>query len=84
MTIINKWIIPNTKNKYELHLIEYTENKTDWEVWSNISKKHLKDTTAFKKYRGLMRTYGINFSTDQEIIQKKIYLKDIIKLCKAI
>lgn len=81
MKIINKWDIPGTKNKYELHLIRYNENKTDYEVWSNKSKKHLKDTTSYGVYRGLMRTFGLKFEDDKDVIQKKMYLKDIVKLC---
>lgn len=81
MKIIDKWIIPNTKNKYELHLVRYTEDKTDWEVWSNKSQKHLKDTTAYGKYKGMMRTFGLTFEDEKDTVQRKMYLKDIIKLC---
>lgn len=81
MKIINRKVIPGTRNRYELHLVEYTKDKTDWEVWSVRSQKHLKDTTAYGRYNGLMRTYGINFTTDQETVQKKIYLRDLLKMC---
>lgn len=83
MKIINKWIIPKTRNKYELHLVEYTEDKTDYEVWSVRSQKHLKDTTAYGRYKGLMRTFGITFEDEKDNVQKKMYLKDIIRLCEV-
>ena len=81
MRVINKWIIPGTKERYELHFVEYNEGKREFEVWSKRSQKHLKDTTAFNQYRGLMRTFGIKFEDEKDCIQKKMYLKDIIKLC---
>lgn len=84
MKILDKWIIPGTKNKYELHLVEYNQDKTDYEVWSVRSQRHLKDTTSWGTYKGLMRTFGLTFENEQDTVQRKMYLKDIIKLCKVI
>ncbi|MGL6118977.1 MAG: hypothetical protein ACRC0V_00570 [Fusobacteriaceae bacterium] len=83
MKIINRWIIPGTKNKYELHLVEYTKEKIDYEVWSNRSQKNLKDTTSWGTYKGLMRTFGLVFEDEKDTVQRKMYLRDIIKLCEG-
>lgn len=81
MKIINRKVIPGTRNRYELHLVEYTKDKTDWEVWSNRSQRHLKDTTSWGSYKGLMRTFGITFENEKDNVQKKMYLKDLLELC---
>ncbi|MEG0236780.1 MAG: hypothetical protein RR523_12260 [Cetobacterium sp.] len=83
MKILNKWIVPNTKDRYELHQVKYNDDKIDFEVWSNISKKHLKDTTSWGKYKGFMRTYALKFETEKDTIQRKVYLKDILMLCEV-
>lgn len=83
MKIINRKVIPGTNGRYELHLIKYNENKTDYEVWSNKSQKHLKDTTAYGKYKGMTRTFGLTFENEKDTVQRKMYLKDIIKLCEV-
>lgn len=83
LKILNKWEIPNTKGNYELHLIRYNDDKTDYEVWSNRSKKHLKDTTAWGTYKGLTRTFGLTFEDEKDTVQRKMYLKDIIKMCEV-
>lgn len=83
MKIINKWVVPGTRNKYELHLVEYSKDKTDFEVWSNRNEKYLKDTTSWGKYKGLMRTYGLTFKDEHDTVQRKVYLKDIIKMCEV-
>ncbi|ERT70084.1 hypothetical protein HMPREF0202_00004, partial [Cetobacterium somerae ATCC BAA-474] len=77
MKVLNKWDIPGTNGRYELHLIKYNENKTDYEVWSNRSKKHLKDTTAWGTYKGLMRTFGLVFEDEKDTVQRKMYLKGV-------
>lgn len=83
LKILNKWEIPNTKGNYELHLIRYNDDKTDYEVWSKRSKKHLKDTTSWGTYKGLMRTFGLTFEDEKDTVQRKMYLKDIIKMCEV-
>lgn len=83
MKIINKWEIPGTKGLYELHLVQYTQDKTDYEIWSNKSQRHLKDTTSYGRYKGLLRTYGLKFEDEKDSIQKKIYLKDILRMCEV-
>lgn len=81
MKVVKKWIVPGTKERYELHIVAY-DKKRDWELWSNVSQKYLKDTTSYGRYRGIMRTYGLTFESEMDTIQRKMYLKDIIKLCK--
>lgn len=82
MEILSKWNIPKTNGRYELRLVKYTE-KTDYEVWSNRSKKYLKDTTSWGSYKGMMRTFGLVFEDEKDTIQRKMYLKDIVKLCEV-
>lgn len=82
MKILNKYTIPGTGGRYELHLIQY-EHLEQYEVWSNNSNKYLKDTTSFNKFKGLNRTYSIKFTDEKDCVAKKIYLKDIIKLCEG-
>lgn len=84
MKIINKWIIPGTKNRYELHLVQYNQDKTDYEVYSVRSQRHLKDTTSWGNYNGLMRTFGLTFENEKDTVQRKMYLRDIIKMCDII
>lgn len=81
MKVLDKWVIPGTRNKYELHLVEYNRDKTDYEVYSVRSQRHLKDTTSWGTYKGLMRTFGLTFEDEQDTVQRKMYLKDIIKMC---
>lgn len=81
MKVLDKWVIPGTRNKYELHLVEYNQDKTDYEVYSVRSQRHLKDTTSWGTYKGLMRTFGLTFEDEQDTVQRKMYLKDIIKMC---
>lgn len=81
MKILNRKVIPGTRERYELHLVEYTNDKTDWEVWSVRSQRHLKDTTSWGSYKGLSRTFGLTFEDEQDTVQRKMYLRDIIKLC---
>lgn len=81
MKVLDKWVIPGTRNKYELHLVEYNQDKTDYEVYSVRSQRHLKDTTSWGTYKGLMRTFGLVFEDEKDTVQRKMYLKDIIKMC---
>ena len=81
MKVLNRNIIPRTKWRYELHLVYWNKDKTDWEAWSNKSQRYLKDTTSWGTYKGMMRTFGIVFEDESDTVQRKVYLKDIIKMC---
>ncbi|MEG1344934.1 MAG: hypothetical protein RSD14_05500 [Clostridia bacterium] len=65
-------------------MVEYTKDKTDYEVYSVRSGIYLKDTTAYNRYKGLNRTYGITFENEKDNVQKKMYLKDLLKLCEVV
>jgi hypothetical protein len=86
MKIINRKVIPGTRNKYELHEIKYNDDAISYGVYSVKSEIYLKNTTSYKGTgsKGLMATYGLSFEDDKETtVQRKVYLKEILKLCEV-
>ena len=78
MKILNSWIIPDTAEKYELHLVE--TKGYPYRVWSKRNSIYLKNTTRYGSNEITpMSTYGISFLSDD--VRRTVHLKTLVEMC---
>lgn len=81
MKVLERFEIPNTRGKYELHRVGGVKD-FPFRVWSNISEVYLKDTVRFgRKDIRPTSTFGMKFEVGDEA-RSILSLKKILELCE--